>query len=65
MMAALSSVWQDSDVSLCNYLGCGKEGVLCCLGVVMGSPDLRREGGGREEGGVGCSDDDLPPTSSK
>lgn len=43
-MAALSSVWQDSDVSLCNHLGCGKEEALWCLGVVVGSPDLWRGG---------------------
>lgn len=53
-MSALNSMWQDSDASLCNHLGCGKEAALwyCgALGVVVG-------------GGVGCYDDDLPPTLS-
>lgn len=56
-MSALSSVWQDSDDSLCNHFGCGKD---VCLRVVVGTLDLRT---GREGGR--CSDDDLPPTSSK
>lgn len=43
-MSALSSVWQYSDDSLCNHLGCGKD---VCLGVVVGSFDLKT---GREEG---------------
>lgn len=76
-MSALSCVWQDSDVSLCNYLGCGKDEALYCLKGVVGGLDFwRREGkeeardGGREGagggggGGGGCSADDLPPTSS-
>ncbi|KAG7243518.1 hypothetical protein INR49_011074 [Caranx melampygus] len=57
----------DSDVSLCNYLGCGKDEALYCLKGVVGGLDFQRREG-KEEGRVGgggeCSADDLPPTSS-